>query len=334
MTKNDRKNLGLPMYVDYKKDLALKPGVSSWYVISNFEADGQQLGFMWHEQLFPGADHKTMLATAEFLLMDGSTNTWIDNEVSEPVSKRIGADSDKLHVFSPLGTLCGNHEKMTLKLTAEKGSLDVVLKPRKHVLYNGTTGRLNFAGMDNFQYAFPNMDIEGVFTLEGKSYPITNATAWFDRQISYGLDQSAFVKPDNPTLKFAPPSWLWLGMSLGKDNNEAISLWDAYIADERHGFATVLNADGTLMNVTADVTYDNIWTSSRTGNHYPGVVNISVPTSSLNLKLTAMIDEPEFVHKNVNIEGCQSLCKVTGSYKGEKIDRYVILEMVGDICGE
>lgn len=334
MSKNSRKNLGLPLYVDYKEDLASKPGISSWYVICNFEAEGRQLGFMWHQQLFPAADHTTMLATAEFLLMNGSDNTWIDNEASEPVSERIGAASDKLYVFSPLGTLSGNHEKMNLKLSVEKGSLDVVLTPRKHVLYNGTTGRLNFCGMDNYQYAFPNMDIEGVFTLNGKSYPITNATAWLDRQISYGLDQGAFVKSNDPTVKFAPPSWLWLGVALGKENHEAISLWDTYIGEERHGFATVLNQDGTLMNVTADVTYDDIWVSTRTGNHYPAVVQIAAPAISLDLKLTAMIDEPEFVHKNVNIAGCQSLCRLTGSYKGEKVDRYAILEMVGDICGE
>lgn len=45
MTKNEMKNLGFPLSVDVKRDMpAIGKGVfDSWYVISNFEADGQNL---------------------------------------------------------------------------------------------------------------------------------------------------------------------------------------------------------------------------------------------------------------------------------------------------
>ena len=332
MRKNFMTNKGIPLYVDYKEDLAAKPksSMDSWYVISNFECEGQQLGFMWHQQSF-NAGPAGRMVTAEFLLMNGNENIWINNDITEPESEKNGTDAEKMHVYSSLGVLSGDHNKMTLKLEVADGNLDVVLTPKKEVLYNGTTGLLNFMGTDSLQFSFPNMSIEGTFTIKGKEHKIKNATAWLDRQWSHRLDAESFA-PDASGV--VPPSWLWLGMTFNDDNSGAISLWDNYSNDGRYTFANIINKNGTQVNVIPDVTYDEIWTSSKTGRHYAKVVNISIPTEDLNLKLVAMIDEPEFIHEDVQITGCQSLCSVTGVYKGEPINRHVVLEMIGDICGE
>lgn len=330
MRKNLIKNQGIPLYVNPAKDMPAQKGaeIDSYYVISNFECEGEQLGFMWHQQIIDTNSVGGFL-TAEFLLMNGSKNIWSNNSIALPVSDAAGADYDKMKVYSPLGCLTGDTEQMNLKLQVDEGSLDVILTPKKNVLYNGTTGMLQFLGdIDSRQFAFPDMNIEGIFTLRGKTYPIENTTAWFDRQ--WGFD-------GNPNTingtGMAKPSWLWLGMTINNDGS-AISLWDSYGKDGRFAFATILHPNGTQVNVVADVTYNNIWVSDKSGNSYPYFTHISIPSEDLQMSLTAVIEKPEFFREGNDIAGCQSFCKVTGSYKGEPVDRYVILEMVGDLCGE
>lgn len=316
-------NKGVPLFADAERDLAAKPGANpdSWYVISNFECDGKQLGFMWHQQINSDGEGNE-IQTIEFLQMDADENVWNNNSFLEPVSEESGADPDRLHVYSSIGELQGDHTQMTLKLEVENGALDVTLTPRNDILYNGTTGLLKFLGsIDSYEYAYPNMDIKGTFTLNGTEYKIENATAWFDRQ--WGAEDAPAGSSEG--------AWLWLGMPLNAEKGTALSLWDSYNSDGRYAFATILHEDGTQVNVEADVTYKRIWQSENTGNQYPYDVHISIPEEELELTLTSLIDEPEFYREGSPISGCQSFCKVTGTYKGETIDRYAILEMVGDL---
>lgn len=129
-------------------------------------------------------------------------------------------------------------------------------------------------------------------------------------------------------------SWLWLGMTLNEKNTEAISLWDAYLAEGRHTFATFIHENGTQINTIAEVTYEDIWESSKSGNRYPKVIHIRVPEEDLELKLVSMINDPEFVREKMGICGCQNLCTVTGSYHGNAINRDVVLEMINNVCGD
>ena len=331
MRKNFAENRGIPLFVNPKADLPAREGaaIDSWYVISNFESEGEQLGFMWHQQIIDAGPAGRFL-TAEFLLMNGNRNIWSNNSIGVPVSLAAGADRERLNVYSPLGALTGDAGRMELKLHVDEGALDVVLTPKKEVLCNGTTGLLKFmGGIDSYQFSFPNMDIEGSFTLRGKTCRIEKTTAWFDRQ--WGFEGNPNTVGGTGMNK---PAWLWLGMTLNEDSRRAISLWDCYGKDGRFAFATVLNANGTQVNAAAEVTYDRIWTSEKSGNSYPYEVHIAVPSEDLQMNLTAVIDKPEFSREGNDIAGCQSFCRVAASYQGNPIDRYVILEMVGDLCGE
>ncbi|MBP2632995.1 MAG: hypothetical protein H6Q70_3623 [Firmicutes bacterium] len=330
--KNLMINSGVPLFVNYKEDLPAKTKATadSWYVICNFESDGKQVGFEWH-QMFMGSG-TIQVNNTEFLLMEGTEKVWIDNAKTGPTSEIHGASDKELNVYSEFGSLRGDYRKMTLKLEVENGSVDVVLTPRENnVLYNGTTGLLNLLNTDSYQFSFPNMDVDGTVTIRGKEYKVNHATAWFDRQWGFGSAEGLLAKSSDKSLK---PAWMWLGMTLNDDACGAISLWDTYSGGKKNAFATILNKNGTQINVTADITYDHIWTSSRTGNQYPANIHISIPAEKLDITLTALLDEPEFAHNGGMTQGCQSLCAVTGSYKGCPINRHVILEMIGDLCGE
>jgi len=77
--KNSMKNSGVPLFVNYKEDLSAKPEATadSWYIICNFESEGKQIGFEWH-QMFMGSG-TIQVNNTEFLLMEGTEKIWIDN---------------------------------------------------------------------------------------------------------------------------------------------------------------------------------------------------------------------------------------------------------------
>lgn len=113
-----------------------------------------------------------------------------------------------------------------------------------------------------------------------------------------------------------------------------ISLWDSFCQDGRFAFATKYNADGTQVNHVCDIEYKDIWKSQVSGCGYPGGVHLEIPTAEISLDVDILPGDPEFYHPENGLSGFEALCKIDGTYKGEKIDRYGFLEIVGDVCGE
>ena len=322
--KNTLANSGIPLFIDHRLDLLAKPGHTgdSWYVKCSFEDQGKQVGFIWH-QMIVDAGPQGKLSNVDFLLMESTEQVVVEQMLTIPLSETSGASEKECYVYSPLGSLREDHQRFTLHLANEDGKVDVVLKPREEVLYNGATGLLKFGLFDqSYEYAYPNMEIEGMVTIKGKEYRIHNTTAWLDRQ---WVDMSVAVEHE---------AWLWLGMTLNTDGSEAISLWDNYVPGKHNAFATLLMEDGTQLNVVADITYDNIWTSSHSGNHYPGQVHIALPEVDLDFTMTVLLDKPEFVRTQGGTSASETLYAVKGSYKGTPLNNVTILEMVGDLCGE
>lgn len=326
MRKYELTSKGIPLFVDATENLKALHNTSfdSWYVISNFEADGVQYGFEWHQQSV-----QERFCTAEFFLMDAGREIYSNNAVDLPIDL-VTQSYDELLVMSTIGGLKGDRQEMKLSVQVEDGSVDVTLRP-KDVLYNGTCGMLKFLGGDfSYQYSFPNMEIEGTMTLKGKTVEIRNTTAWFDRQWGTNVKASDAISQGSGMNKL---SWLWLGMTL-EEGRGAVSLWDSYGPEGRNAFATILDESGIQYNAPAEVTYENIWTSKDTGYSYPRITNFHVPLADLQLRVEFLADNPEVFREGVPIVVCQGLCKVTGSYKGKAVDRYVILEIVGDLNGE
>jgi predicted secreted hydrolase len=330
-TKNTLPNRGVPLFVDIEKDLLPKAdaALDSYYVNCCFEADGKQLGFEWHEMIYRLPQGS--FTSTEFLLMNGSDDHFFPNTLSEPFTQNNSIPDGQLSVFSSIGELKGDQKGMTLRLQSDKGNVNVSLRPRKEVLYNGTTGLLNLAGSKSYEYAYTNMDVEGTVTIDGKDYKVKNATAWFDRQWS-GAPEA--VSGDDPT-KMMSSSWLWLGMPLNGDLSAAISLWDLYADGGRNACATILNKNGTQINVPANISYDGIWTSRSSGNKYPRKIHVAIPDEKIDFTLESLITNPDFVHSDgKGAPGCQVLCKAEGTCQGKAFSRNVIVEMIGDLCGK
>lgn len=322
-------NKGIPLFIDAQADLAAKEAAAtdSWYVKFNFKAGDREIGMEWHQMVFKVPSFTNNINVVDFLLMDATRNLWFEHTHGGLASSENGPTPGLCRVTSKFGTLDGNSEQLTLRLTADNGAVDVVMRPTKQTLYNGSVGLLPLLGANNsYQFAFPNMEIEGTVRLKDETFEVQNTTAWLDRQWTAPLTVNAF------------PSWVWLGMSLNPEKTAVISLWDVIDAKtgERYGFATILDQQGVQSNHVAQVTYHQSWKSDRSGNNYPTAFTIVVPTADLELSLAAMVDRPESIKGMgpIQLQGCQSPCTVTGHYGSTQIDQTEIVEMVGDVCGE
>lgn len=333
-TKNDTVNSGVPLFVDTKTDLTARPNaaIDSWYVNCAFEVDGKKLGFEWHQQVVDTEIGK--VNNVEFFLMDGTNEIQYPNAYSSIGDNVNYSLSDKLEISSKFGKLTGDTNNMNLKLSSSDGSVDVTMQV-KDELYNGTTGLLNFMG-NSYEYAYPNLVVNGTVNIKGSEYKVKNATAWFDRQWSVKMAQTDSSVSKNrwwapATYADFKASWLWIGMSL--TDSDAISLWDCY-TDKRNCFATLLHEDGTQVNTEMNVKYDDIWTSKKTGGSYPGKFTIDIPTEDLHLTFTKLSNNSEFTHDTDGIYGCQNLMAVEGKYKGKTINKTVVVELIGNLCGK
>lgn len=329
MRKNLLPNNGVPLFIDPEKDLIAKTVTTgglfdSWYMNACVVLDGKPIGLQWHHQVQEAP--QGIVTLSEFAVSDGELHKYFPHGLAAPFSETCGAAGDRMAVYSPLCSLSGDRNKMHLTITAEDCSMDVTLEGGD-LLCNGTMGLVRFIGADSYQYSFPNMKMNGTLTLNGKEYQLTDQTAWFDRQWSIVSLPGEHIMDIPGCVRL---SWLWFG--LGLPTGEYISLWDAYGCKGKNAFATILRKDGTNENVLVDVIYENIWTSKHTGCHYPREVIVKVPTEDLELKLVSLIDNPEA--DTVVVNSCQDLCKVTGTCKGQPINDLVVLEIVGDICGE
>jgi predicted secreted hydrolase len=323
------RNLGVPIFVDVDKHLLAVPGATqdSWYAKATFEADDKQIGFLWHQHVNPaGADAKTTFG--EFVVIDGTDKVFIPIATDEPAVGGIGASETEVDVRSSLGALTGDRHELKLAVSHEGNAMDLEFSPRE-VLYNGTTGYLSLM-TGSYQFAFPNMEVRGTVTIEGRQYEVPeDTTTWFDRQWSHTLAPDALSQQSSGPL----PTWLWIGTPINDATTAAISLWDVFVDGTRRTFATILDEDGLQYNVVAEVTYDQIWTSELNGNSYPRELHVDVPAADLELSFTALLDEPAYDHGGGAINGAYSLSKMRGSFRGRPIDGHHILEMVGDLCG-
>ena len=220
---------------------------------------------------------------------------------------------------------------MTLKLQSEDCSLDVTLENKGDLLINGTMGMMRFIGCDSYQFAYPNLVMNGTLTVGGKTYNLVNEHAWFDRQWSDRNTEGESVLRLPGVLQV---SWVWFGLPLNPEKTEFFSFWDTVDLRGRHTFATVRTAEGKQVNVLCKAEYSNFWTGSlcEPGNTYPRTTRIVSEEIGLDITLESGIDNPE--SGNPMIAGCQDLCHVLGTYKGQQVDAYTVLEIVNNVCGE
>ncbi|MFV0560816.1 MAG: lipocalin family protein [Enterococcus sp.] len=333
-SRNFRENKGVPMSIDAATVLTAKPDkvMDSWYISCACESNGHKLGFVWH-QMF----HASGFSTAELLLMDGESGKSFTNLHMSETDEQTFTSMNHLQVVSPIATLIDTGNGWTLKAHTENGTLEATILPKDDI-YVGATGALELhRGALSYEYAYPNMVVNGKIVLDSIEYPFSDAVAWFDRQYAELISGGHSIGAENMFSAGADgngTSWLWAGMSLCNDS-VAMMMTDINDAEKRSAFATLTHENGTHVNTKIDVSYDEIWQSKKSGYYYPNKINVKVPYEDITMTLEVICSN-DFHHTGGGLDqaGCQSLCKVDGVYKGKDFSKLQIVEFVGNTCGD
>jgi predicted secreted hydrolase len=166
--------------------------------------------------------------------------------------------------------------------------LDLQLNARKPpALHLGTPpiepGLISFgpAGL-SYYYSRTRMEASGVLTIDGRTRGITG-DVWMDHQ--WGN-----------FLVLGGGGWDWFAVTLGDNRELTISIIRSDGGDVLIAYGTVVGADGAARHLppgsfTLDAT--GRWQSARTGIAYPAGWRLSVPSESLELKLSPLLADQE-----------------------------------------
>lgn len=308
--------MGAEPALDIAADLAHKRGytLNSWFVIGHFESKGHTLNYLVH--LFALSIGGITVGVDSAASITDETTGWYGVRHGFHPIFRSYARSDQLLVKTPHSSLSGTLDEMHVRAQIKGASIDVTLKAVGHPLYNKGTGRFDMLGMDVFQYSIPTLETMGCLTIDGRQFPVSGMS-WFDRQWQ--------------SQPLGPPRGRWTWMDLNLSNGWRISLWDAAGVDGKsQAWVTVVGEGGKhtvadLVALAEDAC--DYWLSPQSGARFPSRWRVRVPALDMQLEVIAKPRAQEVRGLHARYEGASS---ISGCVRGEKVDGYCYVEMVGD----
>jgi predicted secreted hydrolase len=302
--------------VDVLADLANKPGytLNSWFLIGHFESEGHTLSYLVH--LMAISIKGIVVAVDSAASITDETTGWYGSKNTIYPILRAKARSDRLSIETPSSSITGDLDNLRVRAQLKGASVDVTLHAVGHPLYNKGAARFDMLGMDVFQYSIPTMQTTGRLIIDGREFTASGMT-WFDRQWQ------------NQSL--SPPSGRWTWMDLNLSNGWRASLWDTVEADGTSAaWVTVIDEDGEhmiadLIPLAEDAS--NFWLTPQAGSRFPTQWRVRVPALDLDLTVVAQPREQAVKGPLERYEGASC---VSGTVRGEKVDGYCYVEMVGD----
>ncbi|WP_229398316.1 lipocalin family protein [Micromonospora okii] len=302
--------------VDVVADLACKPRytLNSWFVIGHFEADGHTLDYLVHMMAL--SIRGVVIGVDAAASVTDETTGWYGVRSNFHPFLRAGVRSDRLLVRTPNCLIAGTFDDLRVRARIKGASIDVALRAVGHPLYNRGTGRFDMLGMDVRQYSIPTMETTGRLVVDGREFT-ASGVSWFDRQWQ--------------KQPLGPPSGRWTWMDLNLSNGWRVSLWDAVGADGRTD-AWVTVVDETGAHTVADLVplahgARDYWLSPHGGSRFPTRWLVGVPDLDMELTVESRPRGQTIQGLSERYEGAST---VRGVVRGERVDGYCYVEMVGD----
>jgi predicted secreted hydrolase len=206
----------------------------------------------------------------------------------------------------------GTTERIHLTARDNDRTLRLELTPAKQVVLNGQKGysRKSEDSEDIASWYFSHTDLktEGSLKIGEKTFSV-HGMSWFDREISSGK------------MGKKEKGWDWFALQL--DDGREIMLYIMRKTDgtaDKYSSGTFIYRDGRYRHLAIDdfsITVLRHFRSARTGALYPSQWEIKIPGEGLDLKVTPLLEDQEFVATystgNYYWEGT---CKVEGRTAG------------------
>ena len=184
-------------------------------------------------------------------------------------------------------------EDSSIHLEAKDGplKLDLVLKPRKPLVFHGNNGlsmKGEGTGQASFYTSFTDIATEGTIRIETNRPPIpVRGTSWFDHE--FGSNQLALEQE----------GWDWFSLHLSDGSDVML-----YLLRKQGGLTepvssgTFVNPDGSTQHLSLSdfslVVLDH-WESPRSAARYPGKWRILIPSRGVDLLVTPLIANQELI---------------------------------------
>ena len=223
-----------------------------------------------------------------------------------------GSDDSRLHVWVDDNQLTGTTTEMTLRASGGDKTIDLRLVPVTPVVLNGDKGYSRkseeSSGIASWYFSYPDMRTEGTLAIGDAEFAVTGKS-WFDREISSG------------TMGKNEKGWDWFSLQLD-DGREAM-LYLMRKKDgtyDRYSSGTFVYADGRYRHLALGdfgIAVQGHYTSKKTGAVYPSGWRVTIPSEGLDLNITPLIRDQEFVaSSSTGTHYWEGDCRVSGSADG------------------
>jgi len=176
-----------------------------------------------------------------------------------------------------------------LRLKASSGgvSIDLAITQSTPVVLNGSEGmsmKGSEAGNASYYYSIPRLDTRGEIEIEGFKHKV-KGKSWFDRE----WFTSAF--------KNAITGWDWFAIQLEDDREIMLYyLRNQDNAKTKHSGGTIIERDGKYKRLDADdiiIIVKRYWQSPKTGISYPAGWKVAIPSHSIEMLVTPLVEDQE-----------------------------------------
>lgn len=223
-----------------------------------------------------------------------------------------GANEKELTVWVGKNMLKGTMERMEISASGREGSLDLLLRPIKPLVLHGERGYSRKSEDSplnaSIYFSYTRLETEGTIRIGAKTFPV-KGQSWFDREISTeGLSRNK-------------AGWDWFSLQLEDGREVMLSLIrNRDNSIDKYSSGTVVMKDGRARHLAAGdfhVRVNKHYRSGKTGARYPSAWEIEVPSEGLQLRMTPLMEDQEFIGigttGNAYWEGA---CRVEGTVAG------------------
>ena len=297
-----------PVSIELPRDLGGHADASTeiWYVMGKVQGGGRELAVQLMASAVPGRFITVWVSVTE-------EATGLNRH--DRFRFRFGEDEltladDRLHIETPAMSLTGDIDELVAAGTIEGVRVDLVLRRRQPVLYNGGTAFFPHFGNTTYQFSLPCLDVSGAITIDGEQVDVSGG-GWFDRQWTHARETFASTN-----------HFTWLGLCL--DDGTGLSVWDTAVGDQDgHTWATVVRPDGTHTVVAVESLDANGSGAYErpSGKTYPSAWSIRMPGigGALKVRERQHYDDPLFY---------TGICEVIGTLAGQTTSGYGFVDMV------
>jgi predicted secreted hydrolase len=309
--------------LQFPQDLYLKKDyrVQWWYFTGHlFDGAGREFGYELtffivgvQRRAFTSAFGVNDIYISHFAVSDVQEKKYHFEDRSDPGAFGFaGAEEQTLRVWVGKNILKGTMEEMEIRASGKEGSLDLVLRPEKPFVLHGERGysrKSEESPLDaSLYFSSTRIKTEGTLKIGMQSFAVTGYS-WFDREISTrGLPQNK-------------AGWDWFSLQL--DDGREVMLYLIRNRDgslDRSSSGTVVLRDGTSLHLNAgdfEVSVQGRYRSDKTGARYPSFWEISVPSQGLDLRVTPLIVDQEFIGTGTTGNSYwEGTCRIEGTAAG------------------